>query len=267
MLRYVVEPTSALLHEFRHLATRCQRRLDLHEALVALIWGPICWRRLKTPTRRSCDEFRAIVAAAPVWFAVTALNAPDQRDDPGVTLIMGGIGVAVLGVALILLVLRMLLAQAVARDVEAAQMQAELDELIEAERDSLLDLSRTAADHRCRLLRVRVVEQPLTPCLHWELHLLRVRAQCGELISVFGPEHIARYEHNDPLPELITPGPDTVYDIGYNTKGEADGAVRYVDPDIRNRTADFIGSLYELGEDVEEFFARQVAVLHPPQGA
>ncbi|MET7827087.1 DUF2975 domain-containing protein [Streptomyces sp. NPDC005386] len=72
----------------------------------------------------------AIVAAALVWFSVTALNAPGQRDDPGVTLIMGGVGVAILGVALIVLVLRMLLAQAVARDVEAAQMQADLDEVI-----------------------------------------------------------------------------------------------------------------------------------------
>jgi len=72
----------------------------------------------------------AIVAAAFVWFAVTVINAPGQRDDPGVTGIMGGVGVAILGVALIVLVLRMLLAQAVARDVEAAQMQAELDEVI-----------------------------------------------------------------------------------------------------------------------------------------
>ena len=72
----------------------------------------------------------AIVAAALVWFAVTAINAPGQRDDPGVTLIMGGIGVAILGVALIVLLLRMLLAQAVARDTEAAQLQAELDEVI-----------------------------------------------------------------------------------------------------------------------------------------
>ena len=57
-------------------------------------------------------------------------DAPGQRDDPGVTVIMAGIGVAILGVALIVLVLRMLLAQAVARDVEATQMQAELDEVI-----------------------------------------------------------------------------------------------------------------------------------------
>ena len=72
----------------------------------------------------------AIVAAALLWFAVTGVNAPGQRDDPGVTLIMGGIGVAILGVALVVLLLRMLLAQAVARDTEAAQLQAELDEVI-----------------------------------------------------------------------------------------------------------------------------------------
>lgn len=101
----------------------------------------VCVWRLVTMVRRgtvfSHAAFRyvdaiigAIVAAALVWFAVTALNAPGQRDDPGVTLIMGGVGLAILGVALIVLVLRTLLAQAVARDVEAAEMQAELDEVI-----------------------------------------------------------------------------------------------------------------------------------------
>lgn len=72
----------------------------------------------------------AIVAAALVWFAVTAINAPGQRADPGVTVIMGGVGVAVLGVALLVLVLRTLLAQAVARDVEATRLQTELDDVI-----------------------------------------------------------------------------------------------------------------------------------------
>ncbi|MFD7032784.1 DUF2975 domain-containing protein [Streptomyces sp. NPDC059917] len=72
----------------------------------------------------------AIVALSLLWFVVTAINAPGQREDPGVTVIMGGIGLAILGVALIVLVLRMLLVQAVARDVEASQMQAELDEVI-----------------------------------------------------------------------------------------------------------------------------------------
>ncbi|MGW4080435.1 DUF2975 domain-containing protein [Streptomyces asiaticus] len=111
--------------------------LGMGSAQVALV---SVWR-LVTMVRRgtvfSHAAFRyvdavigAILAAALLWFTVTAINAPGQRDDPGVTVIMSGIGVAILGVALIVLVLRMLLAQAVARDAEAAQMQAELDEVI-----------------------------------------------------------------------------------------------------------------------------------------
>src|SRR5262245_50849885 len=76
--------------------------LGLGTAQVALI----CVWRLVTMVRRgtvfSHAAFRyvdviigAIVAAALVWFAITAVNAPSQRDDPGVTLIMGGIGVAI----------------------------------------------------------------------------------------------------------------------------------------------------------------------------
>ncbi|KUN99676.1 DUF2975 domain-containing protein [Streptomyces caeruleatus] len=109
--------------------------------MVSVQVAVVCVWRLVTMVRRgtvfSPTAFRyvdgvigAIVAASLVWFTVTAVNAPGQREDPGVTVIMGGIGVAILGVALIVLVLRMLLAQAVARDVEATQMQAELDEVI-----------------------------------------------------------------------------------------------------------------------------------------
>lgn len=109
--------------------------------MVSVQVAGVCVWRLVTMVRRgtvfSHAAFRyvdvvigSIVAAALVWFTVTAINAPGQREDPGVTVIMGGIGVAILGVALLVLVLRMLLAQAVARDVEAKQMQAELDEVI-----------------------------------------------------------------------------------------------------------------------------------------
>jgi DUF2975 family protein len=118
-------------------AFRVMTILGMVSVQVALV----CVWRLVTMVRRGTVFSRAafryvdvvigsIVSAALVWFAVTAINAPDQRDDPGVTIIMGGVGVAILGVALVVLVLRMLLAQAVARDVEAAQMQAELDEVI-----------------------------------------------------------------------------------------------------------------------------------------
>jgi hypothetical protein len=109
--------------------------------MLAVQVAVVCVWRLVSMVRRgtvfSHAAFRfvdvligAIVAAALVWFAVTAINAPGQREDPGVTVIMAGVGVAILGVALTVLVMRMLLAQAVARDVEATQLQAELNEVI-----------------------------------------------------------------------------------------------------------------------------------------
>jgi transposase len=45
-LRYVVEQTFALLHQFRRLAVRWERRLDIHDGFVSLACVLICWRRL-----------------------------------------------------------------------------------------------------------------------------------------------------------------------------------------------------------------------------
>ncbi len=101
----------------------------------------VCVWRLVTMVRRgtvfSHAAFRyvhvvigAIVAAALLVFALAVLLAPGEAVPPGIVLLICGVVVAILGVALVVLVLRMLLAQAVARDVEAAQLQAELEEVI-----------------------------------------------------------------------------------------------------------------------------------------
>ncbi|WP_128377182.1 DUF2975 domain-containing protein [Streptomyces cavernae] len=101
----------------------------------------VCVWRLVTMVRRgtvfSHAAFRyvhivigATVTAALLVFALGVVLAPGEAVPPGIVLLIGGVGLAVLGVALIVLVLRMLLAQAVARDVEAAQMQAELEAVI-----------------------------------------------------------------------------------------------------------------------------------------
>ncbi|MEU9984238.1 DUF2975 domain-containing protein [Streptomyces sp. NPDC050856] len=101
----------------------------------------VCVWRLVTMVKRgtlfSHAAFRyvhvvigALVAAALLVFALGVLLAPGEAVAPGVVLLLGGVAVAILGVALIVLVLRMLLAQAVARDAEAARMQDELDGVI-----------------------------------------------------------------------------------------------------------------------------------------
>ena len=45
-LRYVVEQTFALLHQFKRLAVRWERRTELHNAFASLACSLI-WRRLK----------------------------------------------------------------------------------------------------------------------------------------------------------------------------------------------------------------------------
>ncbi|MFG3023557.1 IS5 family transposase [Streptomyces sp. NPDC048254] len=46
-LRYVVEQTFALLQQFKRLAVRWERRVELHDAFLSLACSLICWRRLK----------------------------------------------------------------------------------------------------------------------------------------------------------------------------------------------------------------------------
>ena len=54
-LRYVVEQSIGLLHQFRRLAIRWERRLDIHNGFVSLACALISWRRLiNWTTQRSC---------------------------------------------------------------------------------------------------------------------------------------------------------------------------------------------------------------------
>ncbi|MFE2593715.1 DUF2975 domain-containing protein [Streptomyces anthocyanicus] len=97
----------------------------------------VCVWRLVSMVRRgsvfSDGAFRyvhivigAFTAAAVLVFALGVVLAPGKAVAPGVVLLLGGVSLAVFAVALIVLVLRMLLAQAVAREVEATRMQTEL---------------------------------------------------------------------------------------------------------------------------------------------
>ncbi|MHA6802596.1 IS5 family transposase [Salinifilum ghardaiensis] len=50
-VRWVIEQTLALLHQFRRLATRWERRTDIHNGFLTLATSLICWRRLPQPMR------------------------------------------------------------------------------------------------------------------------------------------------------------------------------------------------------------------------
>jgi hypothetical protein len=139
--------------------------------------------------------------------------------------------------------------------------------LLEAERGGFEDYFARLAKQQIIFTRVRVVEEPIAPYLQWELHVLRLRETCGEQIRVIGPEKISRFEQERTMPELVTLGTDTMYQIRYDQQGVLEGALRSTDRAAITRCRTVIEDLYAEGEDLSSYFPRQVAPLAPPQPA
>ena len=109
--------------------------------IVTLQVVAVCVWRLLTMVRRgtvfSHAAFRyvdiiigAVATASVLTFGLAVTLAPGEAVAPGIVGLICGMSLVVAGVALVILVQRMLLAQAVARDTEAQHLQAELDEVI-----------------------------------------------------------------------------------------------------------------------------------------
>ncbi|HWE91188.1 MAG TPA: hypothetical protein VG317_17140 [Pseudonocardiaceae bacterium] len=137
--------------------------------------------------------------------------------------------------------------------------------LHEARRPSIVEYYRKIADHGFQTRRVRVVEKPLTPYLQWEFQLLRIRDQLGGKVRVVSAEQVARFETDGPLPEINVLGAEVMYRLCYDENGSQEGGIRFTDPDLIAHWRKFIQDLYSVGEDLEEFFQREVATLEPPR--
>jgi hypothetical protein len=137
--------------------------------------------------------------------------------------------------------------------------------LLEAGRDTIADHHHRVEEHGFTVRRVRVVEEPISPYLQWELHVLRVREQCGSGIRVMGPEQVAHLEAAGPLPEIYTLGTEVMYEAIYDGRGILEGARRYTDPELIRRSQQLISDLYAAGEPLADYFARRVAHLPAPE--
>jgi hypothetical protein len=136
--------------------------------------------------------------------------------------------------------------------------------LLEERREALLVGGREDEERRSFFHRVRVVERPLTAYLQWELHSLRIRAECGERIRVVPAENLAEAEESGPLPELVILGGRTMYQVLYAETGIPIGALRYTGSELVDRWESYLKDAYETGEDVRTYFDREVAHLPPP---
>ncbi|MBD0738635.1 DUF6879 family protein [Streptomyces sp. CBMA29] len=139
--------------------------------------------------------------------------------------------------------------------------------LMEARRDAFREAAQDDERRGSPFHRVRVVEEPLTPYLQWELHYLRQRAQCGHRIRVVQAGVFAAAETDRLLPELTILDDRTLYRVMYTEAGVAEGAVRFTDSAIVEPWVSFIRDAYAVGEDVTLYFDRVVARLPPPPAA
>lgn len=113
--------------------------------------------------------------------------------------------------------------------------------------------------------RVRVVEEPLSSYLQWELHVLRHRVRYAEeRVRVLTAEAVTASETLQPLPELTILGDAALYRVEYTEAGVPDGAVRYTDPAVIESWTTHLKNLYASAEDLAAYFARVVAPLPSP---
>lgn len=139
--------------------------------------------------------------------------------------------------------------------------------LIDAERPGFAAFYREFARHRSAMRRVRIVEEPVSPYLQWELHVLAARAECGEHCRVLRATRVAGLEAGCRLPDLVSLCGKTLYQVLYTDTGLPAGAIRFTDPGLIARYAEFAAALWESAEDVGAYFRRAIAPLPPPRSA
>ncbi|MFE9296989.1 DUF6879 family protein [Streptomyces niveus] len=120
------------------------------------------------------------------------------------------------------------------------------------------------ADHGFRLHRVRVVDEPVTPYLQWELHLLRLKEQYGEDTRIAKASDLSSLEAGTQLPEIAIIGSSALYEIVYDDDGKLAGGIRYTDDGLISECRRIIRAIHGSGEQLETFFKRRVASLPPP---
>ncbi|MFG2947567.1 DUF6879 family protein [Streptomyces adustus] len=136
--------------------------------------------------------------------------------------------------------------------------------LLEGQRGHYEEYFRRIAGSGFTLHRVRCVEEPISPYLQWELHLLHLKAQYGENTRVLNGEGIRRYEAEHTLSEIVVLGSLVMYEVVYDDEGKLVGGIRFSDPHDISRCRQTIQEMHRSGEPLGDFFSRHVARLPPP---
>ncbi|MFE1960101.1 DUF6879 family protein [Streptomyces sp. NPDC059479] len=137
--------------------------------------------------------------------------------------------------------------------------------LLVENRDAIMARARENDRRRYAFHRVRIVEQPITPYVQWELYSLVQQDELGKSrVRIVTAEQVADAEKAQQLPEIVVLGSQTLYNVIYSDNGQPIGAIRFTDQQQVQAWERYIQSLYETGEDIASYFAREIAHLPAP---
>ncbi|MFI6734157.1 DUF6879 family protein [Nonomuraea sp. NPDC050451] len=115
----------------------------------------------------------------------------------------------------------------------------------------------------CR--RIRIVEQPVTPYLQWEMHVLALRVEVAEQVRVLDAGEVSDLEIDRLLPELVVLGSSVMYEVTYDASGTHSGARRIDDPDVIAACRGELDKLFAAGEDFRAYYEREIVPMPAPR--
>lgn len=140
-------------------------------------------------------------------------------------------------------------------------------ELNEQDRAEARAMVRRHREQGLAAYRLRVVQEPVSAYVQWEMHFLRLLAEEGQPIAVLRAEQIAARERDRPLPEIVLLGEHVLYQVRYDAEGTPCGARRIDEPGTVAACRADLARLFAAGEPLLDFFHREIAPLPAPASA
>ncbi|HUY48837.1 MAG TPA: hypothetical protein VMV92_24495 [Streptosporangiaceae bacterium] len=138
--------------------------------------------------------------------------------------------------------------------------------VFESERADLQAEAAKYARQSSEFRRLRIVEHPVSPYVHWEMQSLRIIDECGMPIRVLDAHEVRDLEIIHPLPEVVIVGQRVLFEVRYDDRWAACGARRIDDPEVIQEASAEIAGLWANAEPLVGYFNREIVPLPDPAG-
>lgn len=131
----------------------------------------------------------------------------------------------------------------------------------------LLDYHEQCAEYGIQTKRVRIVKQPITPYLQWEMHLLFLRDTTGGPIRILPGGEFTYLEEDQPdntFPEICGMDKTVMYEHRYDNHGVMYETIKYTNPDTVTKFKYLTDTLYQQAQPIGPYFHRHIKPLPAP---